>query len=214
MNGRLVAWLTLVAAQILLGYATRASQGKPDRNLVYHWSASVESVIYYGIFLAIVLAISRDKVRTLLALRPPRSWGKAVGIAGMVIAGVIVLEALLNPLLHPDREQGLTPTHWQASHAAAFAASFVALAVVGPFVEEATFRGLGYSLLEPYGRIFAVLAIGVLFGLAHGLVEALPILVALGAGLAYLRARTDSLYPCFIVHGVFNAIALTLAVTT
>jgi membrane protease YdiL (CAAX protease family) len=214
VNGRLVAWLTLVAAQILLGYATRASQGKPDRNLVYHWSASVEAVIYYGIFLAIVLAISRDKVRTLLALRPPPSWGKAAGIAGVVIAGVIVLEAVLNPLLHPDREQGLTPTHWQASHAAAFAASFVALAVVGPFVEEATFRGLGFSLLEPYGRLFAVLAIGILFGLAHGLVEALPILVALGAGLAYLRARTDSLYPCFIVHGVFNAIALTLAVST
>ena len=40
------------------------------------------------------------------------------------------------------------------------------------------------------------------------------ILVALGVGLAYLRARTDSLYPCFIVHALFNAIALTLAVTT
>ena len=82
------------------------------------------------------------------------------------------------------------------------------------FVEEATFRGLGYSLLAPYGQIAAVLAIGILFGLAHGLVEALPILVALGVGLAYLRARTDSLYPCFIVHALFNAIALTLAVTT
>ena len=53
-----------------------------------------------------------------------------------------------------------------------------------------------------------------LFGLAHGLVEALPILVALGVGLAYLRARTDSLYPGFVVHALFNAIALTLAVTT
>jgi membrane protease YdiL (CAAX protease family) len=104
--------------------------------------------------------------------------------------------------------------HPRGSHAGAFAASVAALAIVGPFVEEATFRGLGYSLLEPYGRITAVLAVGVLFGLAHGLVEALPILVALGMGLAYLRARTDSLYPCFIVHALFNGIALTLAVTT
>ena len=64
-------------------------------------------------------------------------------------------------------------------------------------------------------RLFGFfVAIGVLFGLAHGLVEALPILVALGIGLAYLRARTDSLYPCVIVHGAFNAIALVLAVTT
>jgi uncharacterized protein len=214
VSGRLVAWLALVGAQVLLNYSIRASSGTPDRNAVYHYSTSVGAVVFYGVVLAILLAISREEAVKLLALRRPRSWGNAAVTAALVIVGVIVLEAALNPLLHPDREQGLTPTHWEASHAGAFAASFVALAVVGPFVEEATFRGLGYSLLEPYGRLFAVLAIGVLFGLAHGLVEALPILVALGAGLAYLRARTDSLYPCFIVHGVFNAIALTLAVTT
>ena len=214
MSGRLVAWLALVGVQILLNYSLRASSGPTDRNAVYHYSTAISAVIFYGIVLVILLAISRDEAGTLLALRRPHSWGGAASTAALVIVGVIVLEVALNPLLHPDREQGLTPTHWEASHAGAFAASFVALAIVGPFVEEATFRGLGYSLLEPYGRIFAVLAIGVLFGLAHGLVEALPILVALGAGLAYLRARSGSLYPCFIVHGVFNAIALTLAVTT
>jgi membrane protease YdiL (CAAX protease family) len=211
VSGRLVAWLTLVGAQILLNYATRP---KPDRNAVYQYSTGVGSVIFYGIVLVILLAIGRGEIRTLLALRAPRSWARAAGIAGTVIVAVIVLESVLNPVLHADREQGLTPTHWEASHAGAFAASFVGLAIVGPFVEEATFRGLGYSLLEPYGRLFVILAIGILFGLAHGLVEALPILVALGVGLAYLRARTDSLYPCFIVHGMFNAIALTLAVTT
>jgi len=62
--------------------------------------------------------------------------------------------------------------------------------------------------------LLAIVGTGVLFGLAHGLVEALPILVALGIGLAFLRARTDSLYPGFAVHALFNAIALTLAVTT
>ncbi len=214
MSGRLLAWLTLVGAQILLGYVTRATQGKPDRNAVYHYSTFVGSVVYYGIVLVVLIAISGDEIRTLLAFRPPRSWARAAGIAGTVIVAVIVLEVALNPLLHPDREQGLTPTHWEASRAGAFAASVAALAIIGPFVEEATFRGLGYSLLAPYGQIAAVLAIGILFGLAHGLVEALPILVALGVGLAYLRARTDSLYPCFIVHALFNAIALTLAVTT
>jgi membrane protease YdiL (CAAX protease family) len=214
VSGRLLAWLTLVGAQILLGYATRATQGKTDRNTVYHWSTSIASVFYYGIFLAIVLAISKDHVRSLLALRPPRSWGRAAGVAGAVIVAVIVLEVVLNPVLHADREQGLTPTRWEPAHAAAFAASFAALAILGPLVEEMTFRGLGYSLLEPYGRVVAIVGIGILFGLAHGLIEALPILVALGAGLAYLRARTDSLYPCFLVHAAFNAIALTLAVTT
>ena len=214
MSGRLAAWLALVGVQILLGYASRAAQGKPDRNLVYHWSTPLQSVVYYGIFLGIVLLISRDDTVRLLVLRPPRSWGSAVGIAAAVIVGVIVFEAVLDPVLHADREQGLTPTHWEASHAAPFAASFLVLVVIGPFVEEATFRGLGYSLLAPFGSLLAIVGTGVLFGLAHGLVEALPILVALGIGLAFLRARTDSLYPGFAVHALFNAIALTLAVTT
>lgn len=212
MSGRLLAWLTLVGAQILLNYSARATQGKPDRNAVYHWSTSVEGFVFYAIFLVIVLAISREETRKLLALRAPRSWGVAAGVGAAVAVAVILLEVALDPLLHADSEQGLTPKHWEPAHAAAFAASFVVLALLGPFVEEATFRGLGYSLIAPYGQVVAIVAIGVLFGLAHGLVEALPILVALGAGLAYLRARTDSLYPCFAVHAVFNAVALVLAV--
>ena len=212
MSGRLLAWLTLVGAQILLNYATRASSGPPDRNAVYEWSTAGGALLFYGIFFGIVLLISREQTTELLALRRPKSWAEAAGIAFVVIVVVVVFEFALDPLLHPDREQGLTPTGWQPEHAAAFAASFLVLVFVGPFVEEATFRGLGFSLLVRYGQLLAIVATGVLFGLAHGLVEALPILVALGIGLAYLRARTDSLYPGFIVHALFNALALTLAV--
>ena len=43
---------------------------------------------------------------------------------------------------------------------------------------------MGYSLLERYGRPLAVAVVGIAFGLAHGLVDALPLLVTLGAGLA------------------------------
>ena len=212
MSGRLTAWLGLVGVQILLGYSSRAAQGKPDRNLVYEWSTFAQSLVYYAIFFAIVLAISRGETRRLLALRRPRSWGQATRIAGAVVVGVLILEVVLEPVLHGGREQGLTPTRWEPAHAGAFAASAVVLVLVGPFVEETTFRGLGYSLLARYGSVFAVVAVGVLFGLAHGLVEALPVLVALGMGLAYLRARSDSVYPGFVVHALFNAVALTLAV--
>lgn len=212
MNGKLLAWLALVGAQILLGYAARATQGKLDRNLVYHWSTPAQVLIQYGVYFGIVLAISREETRELLALRAPRSWARAVGVSALVMAGVLVLEVALDPLLHANREQGLTPTKWEPAHAAAFAASFIAFSLVGPFVEEAQFRGLGFSLIAPYGTLLAIVSTGVLFGLYHGLVEALPILVALGIGLAYLRSRTDSIYPGFILHALFNAIALTVAV--
>ena len=81
-----------------------------------------------------------------------------------------------------------------------------------PIVEELTFRGLGYSLLARYGRWTAIIATGLAFALAHGLVNAFPLLAAFGIGLAYLRSRVDSVYPGMIVHGLFNAVALTVAV--
>jgi membrane protease YdiL (CAAX protease family) len=38
--------------------------------------------------------------------------------------------------------------------------------------------------------------------------------MAFGLGLAFLRARTSSIYPCMILHAVFNASALALGVAT
>lgn len=209
MSGRLLAWLAFIGAQIVLGYAFRS---QPDRNAVYHWSTPAQVLLVYGVYFGIVLAISREDTRELLALRRPRSWSRAAGIAAVVLVAVIVLEQVLEPFLHANREQGLTPTKWEPAHAAAFVASFIVFSLVGPFVEEATFRGLGFSLIAPYGVLLAIVSTGVLFGLAHGLVDALPPLVALGIGLAYLRSKTDSLYPGFILHALFNAIALIAAV--
>ena len=124
-----------------------------------------------------------------------------------------VLTLTLGPVLHPDREQGITPQTWEPKHAAAYVANGIVIAVLAPIIEELTFRGLGYSLLARYGRWLAILGTGIGFGLAHGLVEAFPFLAAFGVGLAYLRSRVDSVYPGMIVHGLFNGIALTVAVS-
>ena len=73
-----------------------------------------------------------------------------------------------------------------------------------------TFRGVGYGLLAVrFGAEPAIVAQGILFGLAHGLVEALPLLVAFGIGLAWLRERQGSTIPGMLLHATFNAIALT-----
>jgi membrane protease YdiL (CAAX protease family) len=150
----------------------------------------------------------------MLALRRPRAWGRALGFALLVLVAVEVLGAVLNPFLHPGREQGLTPTGFDSHRIAPFVVNFVVVALVAPVVEELTFRGAGFSLLERWGNSFAILAVGVLFGLAHGLVEALPILVVFGAGLAWLRSRTRSVYPGILLHAGFNALALAVAVST
>ena len=119
----------------------------------------------------------------------------------------------LDKVLHAGKEQGFTPDRWDSHRAGAFVANFVVIALIGPAVEELTFRGLGFSLLAKIGSVVAVVVVGLSFGLAHGLVNGLPILAIFGAVLALLRQRTGSVYPGIAVHGAFNAIQLITAVT-
>src|SRR5512133_3647622 len=210
----LVAWSSFVLAFASLSYAVRFTEGKPQKDVLYQWSTVANSLIQFGIILLIVYAIAGlGNRRQLLALRRPTSWWVALRVGVSIGIGMTVLTALLGPLLHPGREQGVTPDVWRPSHAAEYVANGVVICIVAPFVEELAFRGLGYSRLVRYAKWTAIVLVGVAFGLAHGLVEAFPFLAALGAGLAYLRSRVDSVIPGMIVHGLFNAVALTVAVS-
>ena len=151
--------------------------------------------------------------REAFALRQPTSWRRAAKIAAGVVVALVVVSAALDPLLHPDKEQGLAPHGWEPRHAAAFGANFVVVALVAPIVEELSFRGLGFTLLDArFGRWPAIVLVGIAFGLAHGLVDALPPLVVFGACLAYLRSRTASVYPGMILHAGYNSLVLLFAV--
>jgi uncharacterized protein len=212
-SGKLIAWVILVSVLALLGYASRATGGKPPKDAAYLYSTAASGVVQYAIILAVVLAITRPEW-SLLALRRPRAWGRTVAAVVIVFIAVYAVSAAVSAFGDPGREQGLTPTNWDSSRAVPFAVNFVVFVAVAPFVEEVTFRGLGYSLLEPLGRLTAILWIGVAFGLAHGLLEGLPILIVFGCGLAWLRERSDSVYPGMLVHATFNAVALVVAVST
>jgi len=209
----LALWGGFVAAFATLSYALRFTEGEPPKDLLYKWSTVQGNLIQFAIIGAIVYGIAGlGNRRQLLALRRPTSWGRSARIGVGIAIMMVALTYLLGPVLHPGREQGVTPDTWQPEHAAAYIANGIVIAVVAPIVEELTFRGLGYSLLARYGRWTAIILVGVAFGLAHGLVQAFPFLAAFGAGLAYLRSRVDSVYPCMLVHGLFNALALTIAV--
>ncbi len=210
----LAAWTTFVVAFASLSYAVRFTEGKPQKDVLYQWSTVANSLVQYAIIALIVYAIAGlGNRRQLLVLRRPTSWWVAARVGAGVGIGITVLTAVLGPVLHPGREQGVTPDVWIPSHAAQYVANGIVICIVAPFVEELAFRGLGYSLLVRYGRWTAIVLVGVAFGAAHGLVEAFPFLAAFGAGLAYLRSRVDSVYPGMIVHGVFNATALAVAVS-
>jgi membrane protease YdiL (CAAX protease family) len=214
-TGRVAAWLAFVGALALVAYAGRLTEGKPDRDILYSYSVFVGSALQYGLMLLIVLLIGRGlPKRELLALRRPRtSFWTTVGLTFATLIGIYLVSLALDPFLNAGEEQGLTPDHWDPSRAGAYAASFVAVAGIAPVVEELTFRGEGFTLLERYGRWVAIVGTALAFGLGHGLVAGLPILVVFGLGLAILRDRTDSVYPGIALHALFNGIALIAAVT-
>jgi membrane protease YdiL (CAAX protease family) len=179
--------------------------------VLYRYSTAIGSAVVYVVLLLIVLAIAGLRL-DLLALRRPPSWGRALGLAVLLLIGTYIVVGLLDPLLHGGREQGLTPSRWQPSHAGAYAANVVVVAGLAPLVEELTYRGLGYSLLARYGRWTAIVVVGLCFALDHGLVQAFPELALFGCALAWLRMRTGSVYPGMVLHAAFNGIALAAAV--
>jgi membrane protease YdiL (CAAX protease family) len=218
-SGRLVAWLIFVGVLTLLAYGARLSDTDTPDDLAYRWSSSVAALLQYGIMLGILLLIARGlPKRELFALRRPRSWGRALGLAalslGAIYISAFVYERVLSAFGNwdPTDEQGLVPDGWDSSRAAPFVAFFVVVTIVAPAVEELTYRGLGVSLLLPWSALLAIGATGVLFGAAHGLLIALPILTVFGLVVGWLRVRTDSVYPGMVLHAAFNAIALVVSV--
>ena len=210
---RLGVWVALVASFASAGYAIRFSHAHGSTRVsVYSFSTFAGGMIQYAAILGVVLLICIHRL-DLLALRRPTSWRRSLALAAGVIVAILAWEAFVNALplpQSPGSEQGITNVHWEPAHAAAFAANVFLFAVFGPFVEELTFRGAGQSLLRFLGRTPSILLVGVAFGLWHGLLEALLVLIPFGIALAWLRDRTDSVLPGYFVHALFNAAALAL----
>ena len=214
MTARLIAWLAFVGAFIAVAYAGRASTGKPDEDVLYEYDTAVGILIQSVIVLAIVLWITRGPMqRDLLALRAPRSWSGAIGWSIALVIAILVVIPIIESQLHGGEEQGLAPDGWDPDRGKQYLVNAVLIAGVTPVVEELMFRGAGYSLLARFGRLIAILVVGVTFGLVHGLVYGLAALTLFGIGLAWLRAKTESVYPCIAIHCLFNTVALIVAVT-
>jgi membrane protease YdiL (CAAX protease family) len=215
---RLAFWILFVGLIAAINYAARFSGNsgvsRGGSQEVYSYTTFVGGTILYAIWFGIVLLIAVDRF-DLLALRPPLRWGRALALAAAVVVAIWLWEAIVSVLplpQSPGKEQGITNVHWEPAHAGAFAANLVLFAAIAPFVEELTFRGEGQSLLRFLGRAPSILLVGVAFGLAHGLVEALLVLVPFGVALAWLRDRTSSVMPGMLVHALFNGAALALIV--
>lgn len=199
----------------IIAYASHFAGDRPPKDVAYRWESSIAGAVQYAILFGIVLLLTwgLDR-RRFLAFRPPTSWWRAEGISGIVIIVVFVVTAVVAQFGNADEEQGLIPESFDSSRAAQFAAYAAVVVVVAPIVEELLFRGVGYGLLEPFGRTTAIVLVGVAFALVHGLVIGFPVIATFGIGLAFLRARTASIYPCLLLHASFNAFGLAVGIAS
>jgi membrane protease YdiL (CAAX protease family) len=135
-----------------------------------------------------------------------------LGIA--IIAGIFSL--LFPGFLQGNAQQELTPNHEHVG-AVERAIVFVWATAEAPLIEETLFRGIIYQGLRTFFARwlplataigFAALASGLAFGVAHGEPKTLPILAFVGVILALVFQYARSIYASFLVHGIFNFLAV------
>ncbi|HEY0388088.1 MAG TPA: CPBP family intramembrane glutamic endopeptidase [Gaiellales bacterium] len=202
--------LLIVSNVVLLNTASTTS----TRNGVYRPSVvagALVSAAVFGGYALVAARASRVPVREALALRRPRPRSRPGLLVAGAVVGISAVSLALEPFLHGDRDQGLTPTRGpHGGEWATLAAALVVLGVVVPLCEELLFRGLGFAALGRY----AVPGSAIGFALAHGLLALIvPVLVA-GIVLAELRRRTASLWPVVATHATINLVGIVLALLT
>jgi membrane protease YdiL (CAAX protease family) len=213
MQRRLTAWWVLIGLLTLLNFSAYFSDSDTPNDVLYRYESAIFGFLFYMVILGVVLFIASglDR-REAFALRRPRSWGVAAGLAVLLVFAMLIVAAALEPVLHAGEAQGLDPTGWEPDRALALVLNTIVVALVGPIVEELTFRGIGFFLLAQFGQVAAIIVTAIAFALTHGILEGLPIFFIIGTALAVVRARTNSIYPPILMHAGFNGIGVIAGV--
>lgn len=212
--GPIVAWSVLALLQVGAGFITLATRDdQEDTNPLFDGTFVLSSIVVYSILVLLTVGIAAGyslDVQRALGLRrfEPRWLGAAAG----VIVATFVVGAITSLFGDPAEEQGLAPDRWEPDKAGIFVAAALVVVLFVPFAEELFFRGLGVRVLMLYGGLVAILVTGVIFGLVHGILGALPPLVLFGIGLAWVRLRSASIWPVFIGHAAYNGLGVLVLV--
>lgn len=211
-------WLVGFSAAIVAAGAWVAATGDDEAGL---GPFAVQLVaLWAGLLGAVALASRRKGTGDLgadfgFSFRPV---DVALGVAAGVASQALVALAFV-PLewAFPDLDVGAAAEEALDGGFDVPTAVRAALVVLGaPVVEELFFRGLlQRALARRVGPALAVAGSSVLFGLAHvgQVLAALPALMAFGAVLGALAARSGRLGPSVVAHATFNLLTVVAVVS-
>jgi membrane protease YdiL (CAAX protease family) len=202
-----------IVAQAITGGIANAIEGSvPDSQILFDpyitGALAIADLTLAGATL--YAARNTGNVRASLGLVRPASWPRAIGLAFAALVLTYVAAAVLEPVLHGAKSQGLTPSKLPSTthaHIGIVLGAF-AFVIVAPVAEELFFRG---GLFAAYrvrlGPIAMPLVSGLVFGALHLEPRALPVLALLGVLLGAIYERTGSIYPGMLLHATNNGLA-------
>lgn len=170
-----------------------------------------------AVFLLVLFAIVRLHA-------PNRSLGDELGLRfpgfGLAMLAALLGVALVGPV---DVVEQLVEHRWptparlrELEEALLFAPTFgrkaaivVAVAGVGPVIEELLFRGALYrELRRAHDERLSMLMVALVFALVHGDSRFFPLRFGLALALGLLRARSGSLLPGLALHMAYNGVQI------
>jgi membrane protease YdiL (CAAX protease family) len=190
-----------------------------NRDFIYSPGAmAIVIVTYLAMGAAAVWAARRTgDARRALGLVAPRSWPRALGLAFGTVLLALIVSALLEPIFHGADAQGVVPDSGRPPGfwpIAGVVLAYVAVALIGPLVEELIFRGLlTAALRRRLGPWRTAVLTAAFFAIAHFIPRVMPAVFLLGLALAFVYERIGSTVPGILIHCLYNGIALTAAVT-
>jgi membrane protease YdiL (CAAX protease family) len=134
----------------------------------------------------------------------------------IVIFGVNALYSYLITVLHLNVQTNdqLLLQQSKVAPLSTYATLFAAV-IIAPFCEEVFFRGFVFpGLRHGMSLGWAIIISSLLFGIAHADPGSFPVLFVIGLALAFLRWRTQSIWPCIVLHMLNNGIAALAIVLT
>ena len=187
----------LVPTALLVGYL----QGQPVLQGVVASTGGATAGLG-GFALAWVIRLRALRPFGFIAARP--IWfGVAAGLALIGYALNVAIQSAWVTFVGADTSQNILHAAAQGG-TVAFAASFIGGAVLTPMGEEFLFRGVVANALNRYGAWAGIGLSAVIFGFAHGTGVTLPIAIMVGLFTGWLFRRTGSVWPCVLLHAVYN----------